>query len=290
MTEWIDFAVYAAMIVAYWFVFARWAQAVAVQMVADRNEDWLAANGESVATLLRGRWMVGSTWFLWSCYGWGAVSLAVLLARQIGAWPAFLSSQTAGSQPWEVLKDAHAIPLIIGLLCYFVIVVASTWLIQKDVPLAERRRASLTPRTMHDFVPRWFSIGTYVLVGIHLTAWIIVGVLGLSSSADFWIRFTAPVVFSAIVLLIAHATVDRRFSDFLGVHDRRIGIRFAFGSLIYVQIMFALRLYGEIVGPSFDVDRFMHLALVSMLVVAILAPAFSGKDDPGRLKTVPAGR
>jgi hypothetical protein len=278
MTEWIDFSVYAAMIVAYWFGSAGWARAMTLQMIADRNEDWLAANGERAATLLRGRWMVGSTWFRRACYAWGAISLAVLLARQLGVWPA--SVPPAGSQHWEVLKDAHATLLITGLICYLAVIVVATRLIRKDVPLAERRRASLTPRVMHDFVPRWFCTGTYVLVGIHLTAWIVVGMLGLSSSPDFWIRFSAPVVFSGIVLLIAHATVDRRFSDFVGMHDRRLGIRFAFGSLIYVQFMFGLRLYGEVVGPSFEVDRFMHLSLVLMLVVATVALMFTARHDP----------
>src|SRR5688572_3663279 len=252
MTEWIDFSVYAVMVVAYWFVSASWARAMVMQMVADRNEEWLAAHGERAVTLLRGRWMVGSTWFRRSCYAWGAISLVALLSRQLGVWPESML-QTAGSQPWEALKDVHATLLIIGLVCYFAVIVVSTRLIQKDVPLAERRRASLTPRTMQDFVPRWFTIGAYTLVAIHLAAWIIVGVLWRSSSTDFWTRFAAPATFSASLLLVAHATVDRRFSDFLGMHDRHTGIRFAFGSLIYVQFMFGVRLYGEVVGPSFEI-------------------------------------
>jgi hypothetical protein len=279
MTEWVDFSVYAVMAVAYWFVSASWARAMVVQMVADRNEDWLAANGERVVTLLCGRWMVGSTWFRRCCYAWGAISLVALLARQLDVWPAS-ASRAAGSQPWEALKDVHATLLIIGLLGYFAIIVVSTRLIQKDVPLAERRRASLTPRTLRDFVPRWFSIGAYILVGLHLAAWIVVGILGLSASPDFWIRFAAPAMFSAILLLVAHATVDRRFSDLLGMHDRRTGIRFAFGSLIYVQFMFGIRLYGEMAGPSFEINRFMHLSLSFMLVVAIVALMIHGRRDP----------
>ncbi|HEU4694917.1 MAG TPA: hypothetical protein VFS23_41410 [Vicinamibacterales bacterium] len=280
MTEWIDFSVYAAMIIAYWCVSASWARAMTLQMVADRNEGWLAENGERAAALLRGRWMVGSAWFRWACYAWGAISLAVLLARQLGAWPAPIAPPTAGGRQWEALKDAHATLLLIGLICYFAVIVVSTRLIQRDVPLAERRRASLTPRTIHDFVPRWFSLGAYLLVGIHLAAWVVVGVLGLSSSPDFWIRFAAPVAFSAIVLFIAHATVDRRFSDFVGMHDRRLGVRFAFASLIYVQFMFGLRLYGEIAGPSFEVDRFLHLSLSFMLVFAMLALMIVPKREP----------
>ena len=280
MSEWIDLSVYAAMIVAYWFVSASWARVTMMQMVADRNEDWLAANRERAAALLRGRWMVGSAWFRWACYAWSAISVGVLLAWQLGVWPAPISTLAAGSPQWEALKDAHATLLLTGLICYFAVIVVSTRLIQKDVPLAARRRASLTPRTMHDFVPYWFSLGVYVLVGIQLAAWIIVGLLGLSSSPDFWIRFAALVAFSAVVLFIAHATVNRRFSDFLGMHDRSLGIRFAFGSLIYMQFMFGLRLYGDIAGPSFEAERFTHLALAFMLVVAIFALMILPKREP----------
>jgi hypothetical protein len=279
MSEWIDLSVYAAMIVAYWFLFASWAQAATLEMVADRNGDWLAANRERMAQLLRGRWMVGSTWFLWSCYAWGTFSLVALLARQLGVWPLSVASLSAGSQPWEALKDAHSSLLIIGLFYYFGIVIVSMRLMHKDVPLADRRRATLTPRTVNDFVPRWFSIATYVLVGIHLATWVIVGVLGLSSTPGFWERFAAPLSFSIIALVIAHATVNRRVSDFLGFHDRRIGVLFAFGSLIYVQFMFALRLYADVVDPSFELDRLMHLSLVLMMALAILALAIVGRSD-----------
>jgi hypothetical protein len=271
MTEWIDFSVYAAMTVMFWFVSATWASAWTLQMVADRNEDWLAGNQAQIAAFLRGRWLVGSAWFKQSCYGWGAVSLAVLLGTQAGVWPQFLSS--VGSPHWEVLKDAHSTLLIAGLLGYFGVVVFSARRMQKDVPLAERRRASLVPRSLNDFVPRWFSSATYALIAVHLSAWLVVGALGLNSLPDFWVRFSAPVVFSGIFLIIAHGVVNRRVSDFLGFHDRRLGIRFAFGSLVYCQFMFALRLYGEIVGPASEIDRAMHLALSLMIVLAMLGLA-----------------
>jgi hypothetical protein len=48
-------------------------------------------------------------------------------------------------------------------------------------------------------------------------------------------------------------------------------VRFYMASLIHAQITFALRLYGEVVRPSFEVDRTMHLALVLMVVLAMLA-------------------
>jgi hypothetical protein len=68
--------------------------------------------------------------------------------------------------------------------------------------------------------------------------------------------------------------VHLRASDTLGVPDRRLGVYFVFGSLIYAQLMFALRLYGEVVGPSFDVDRALHLTLSATLVLGMLLLAF----------------
>ena len=50
-------------------------------MVADRNPEWLAVHPEFANQL------TGSRWFFWSCYAWGALSLALLFAFQIGAWP-----------------------------------------------------------------------------------------------------------------------------------------------------------------------------------------------------------
>jgi hypothetical protein len=186
MTEWIDFSLYAAMTVAYWFVSAGWAAALALQSAADRNEAWLTANRKQVTALLHGRWIVGSAWFRWSCYVWGALSLAVLLAVQVDAWPQVLSAATGTHQQWELLKEAHSTLLIIGLVCYFALVVVSTRRVAKDVPLPERREATLTPRTLNDFVPRWFSTATYAVIGVHLASWVIVGTLGMYSTPGFW--------------------------------------------------------------------------------------------------------
>jgi hypothetical protein len=289
MTEWIDFSVYAAMTIVCWFGFPGWASALALQMVADRNEDWLTANRERARTLLGSRWLVGSRWFRWSCYAWGAISLAVLLAVLVNLRPQFLSMAAHTSPTWALLKEAHSTLLILGLLWYLAVVVASTRQVAKIVPLPERRQATLTPRTINDFVPRWFRTATYVLTGVHLAGWVIVGALGMYATPGFWVRLAGPVSFSGIFLLIAHAMVYRRWSDCVMLHDRRLGVRFAFGSLIYTQLMFAMRLYGEIAGPSFDLERITHLALVFMLVVGMLVLAFVQKNDPRGLTSLRLG-
>ena len=47
-----------------------------------------------------------------------------------------------------------------------------------------------------------------------------------------------------------------------------------------MQFMFGLRLYGDIAGPSFEAERFTHLALAFMLVVAIFALMILPKREP----------
>ena len=110
--------------------------------------------------------------------------------------------------------------------------------------------------------------------------------MGLSTVPGFWVRFVGPVVFSGIFLVVAHANVNRRVSDFFGFPDRRLAVRFTFGALIYAQFMFALRLYGEVVGPSFEVNRAMHLALVLGTVLAMAALALTtSKSGPNGMKS-----
>ena len=53
MSEWVDFFVYAALIVTYWFVFATWGSRFTLAMVADRNPDWLADHPEFASQLDR---------------------------------------------------------------------------------------------------------------------------------------------------------------------------------------------------------------------------------------------
>jgi hypothetical protein len=57
-------------------------------------------------------------------------------------------------------------------------------------------------------------------------------------------------------------------------------------SLIYVQVMFALRLYGEMVGPSFEIARRMHLALVLLLTLPMLVLAVLWRHGPRRLNAL----
>lgn len=277
MNEWIDFSVYAVLIIMFWWAFATWTPGYILTMVDDRNAAWLAANEERATALLRGRWLVGSPWFLGACYLWGALSLGVLLAIQLGVLPA-LSPAALGSPAWEVLKDTNSILLIAGLVWYLGCGTIAYRRVQSDVPLTQRRSATLAPRSLDDFVPRWVQIGTYAVVVAQLAAWIIVGVLGLSSAPGFWVRFAAPVVFTAINIVIAQVLVNFRPSNSFGPAERRTAVRIAFAAQLYAQFRFAVQLYGEVVGAAFDMDRVLHLGLVLWMVVMILVLVVSSRN------------
>ena len=69
MSEWVDFVVYAALIVALWFVLPTWSSRFTLPFVADRNPGWLNLHPEVAKQL------TGSGWFVWVYYAWGALSL-----------------------------------------------------------------------------------------------------------------------------------------------------------------------------------------------------------------------
>lgn len=281
MTEWVDFGVYAALIVTYWFVFATWSSQFTVAMVADRNPDWLAAHPEFA------RQLTGSRWFLWSCYAWGVLSLAVLLALQVGAWPRALSPSGSEAEKWMVLKDINSAMLIAGLIYFFGCVGVFTRRLRNAVPLAERRSATLGRRALDDFIPRWPRVAAYTLAGIHLAAWLTVGVLGLYSTRAFWGQLIMLVTVSGVLLFFARVSVNRpptAMDRIFGPAYRRGEVRYAFAMTICAMAMFALKLYQEVAGKAaFDVDRALHLGLVLLIVFGVLRFALYSKPlrNPG---------
>jgi hypothetical protein len=220
------------------------------------------------------RQLTGSRWFLWSCYAWGALSLAVLLAFQMGLWPRALSPSAPATEKWMVLKDINSSMLIVGLVYFFGCVGVFTRRLKKDVPLAASRNATLEPRSLDDFIPRWVRVVTYTLVGVHLAAWVSVGVLGLYSAPGFWARLAAPIVFFGIFFFFARVSVARppmAMDRIFGPGYRRGEVRFGFAMAICTNAMFALQLYQEVAGTvAFEVDRALHLGLVLLIVCGIL--------------------
>ena len=265
MSVWIDFLIYTVLILTVWIGVPALGSRFMLPLLADRNADWPAAHPEAAKALTANRW------FLWSM-AWGLVSLGVLTAFQFGLWPDALALSEADQ--WMALKDINSVLLITGLLGAAGWAAAFAVRVRNEVPLGEHRQATLEPRCIDDFVPRWVRIATYALIGVHLAVWVVVGALERSTIPGFWFRCAAPFVFSGLLFFITRAGVSRRpnaLDRIVGPGYRREEVRLGFTLLINAQIMFGLRLFGEVAGPdAFDADRAMHLGLVVFVIALLL--------------------
>jgi hypothetical protein len=279
MTEWIDLTLYSALLALCWFLFPSldWPQ-----WLARRNPEWFASHPEEakdLATSRRGRL------FAYFC---GALSIAALISYQLDLWPAALG-RTSGAK-WPVL---YTITIVSVLACLVYLGVRAALVgarVRATVPIAERRQASLAVRSLGDFVPRWLRIATYVLVGAHLGAWVVTGVLELYVLPDFWGRFAGPFVFHAILFACAHWAVGRpadAADRLFGPASRRATVRFAFASQYYLLAWGGLRLY-ESVRPDlgFDLERVLQLVIVLFILASALVLALSSRSLK---QTRPAG-
>jgi len=285
MTEWVDFFIYAGLVVTYWFVFATWSSRFTIAMVADRNPDWLDVHPEFASRL------TGSRWFVWSCYVWGAMSLAALLALQIGAWPQALAPYAPGAEKWARLKNINWALLGVGLVYYFGCVGVFTRRLRKDVPLAERRNATLERRSLDDFVPRGLRTAIYTLVVIHLAGWLTVGVSRLYSTPRFWDRFVTLIALSGIFYFFTRLSVNRppfAMDRIFGPHYRRGEVRYAFALEVCLPAMFALLIYQEVADVLVvDGDRALNLSLTLLIAIGVLRFALYSKPGQDHRERVP---
>jgi hypothetical protein len=102
MSVWVDFIVYAALIVAIWGWLPAWSAHFTIPMLADRNPDWVATHPDAVKKLVEGRW------FRWSCWLWGLLSLVGLLVFQLDLWPRSVPPPVT-TPKWETLKDINSL-------------------------------------------------------------------------------------------------------------------------------------------------------------------------------------
>jgi hypothetical protein len=278
MTEWIDVLVYTSVIVTVWVLLPVWSSRFARAVVADRNPEWLAQHPDVAATL------TSSRWFLWSCMAWGALSAAVLLSFQLGAWPQAWSVPEPDTPKWEALKDINSTLLIIGLVYLLVCCGLSLRWLYKYVPLAEHRQATLERRSIDDFVPRWLRIVTYTLVGLHAAAWLTVGVLELYSTPIFWMRLGLVIGISAIFFLMSRLGVRRRpnaMDRIFGPAYRRIEVRYGF-LMQLVPLAGIVRLYEEVTATvAVDVNRALHLAVALTVVLWFVRFALLSESATG---------
>jgi hypothetical protein len=283
MSEWIDLTVYAILIVAVWGWLSTWIARAAVLVVADRNQDWLAAHPDVE------RRLAGNRWFLRSCWLWGSLSLVTLCAFQVGLWPRSLAVLRE-TPPWEALKDLNSVLFIAGLIyvggCSLLF---SRW-VGREVPLAQRRQATLEPRSIHDHIPRAFQYATYSIIVLHLTAWVAVGVAGRYATGAFWGGLAFQVAISAVFLWIVASAVRRRpvaVDRIFGPRYRQTEVRLAFAAQLLPLMNGTARLYEQAADtPLPQIDRILHLGLVLFVVamVIMLAVRFQKNHASGQTR------
>jgi hypothetical protein len=269
MTEWIDVLVYTTLMAILWFALPRANARFTLPVIASRNPDWLAAHPDAARRLTRG------VWFQRLCYVLGTLSVALLVAAQAGIWPEALSAPAFERERWMVLSDLFTALMLLWLL-YFggSSAIFASWL-KREVPLAERREASLEPRSIAAFVPRPLRLAIYSAVALHLSAWVVTGLLGAYSERDvlFWggllFQFGIALIFILIVRFIAERppnVMDRIF----GQEFRRTEVRLSFVAQLVPLMNGFARLQEVITGTvAPEIERASRLGLVLVMIVGV---------------------
>lgn len=267
MSEWIDFSIYCVQVLLLWVFLPRHGWQFGAATIADRNPDWLAAHPEVDA------YLKNSTRFLRVWYAWAAISIAWLLAVQLGWRP------LGGTAPsWEVLKGWHGLVTILGMVGWFGS--AGLWFhwLKRNVPLSDRRSATLRPRTTAEYLSLPWRLTVEGLTGLHLVAWVVVG-LTLTDpepahwETGYWEKFAFIVAMTALFAVFAWFVPRRRpgYPDrIFGASYRRAEIRVAY-VLRLAPLIAGITAIAEVFTGS-DFDRAAHLALV--LLVSGMVAAF----------------
>ena len=278
MSEWLDLFIYATLIIAFWFVLPMWSARFTLATVADRNPQWLRDHPDVAAKL-------SGSQVRWLCHAWGLVSLAALFAFQVGLWPGQWSPEALDMARWETLKELNTLLLLPGLVAFIGAgVLFSRWL-NSTVPLAARRQATLEPRTLDDFVPRWAGTAVYALIALHLAAWLAVAAGGWHMTPEFWDRFLLMLAMTPVFLFFPRLGVRRppqALDRIFGPAFRRTEVRYGLAMNLVLPIVGSLRLYEELADAvAFDVSRATHLGLVLCVSAGILRLAQFGKEQTG---------
>ena len=278
MSEWVDLFIYATLIIGFWFVLPMGSARFTLAAVADRNPQWLREH-PNVAAKLSGSQV------RWLYHVWGLLSLSALFAFQAGLWPGQWSPEALGMARWETLKELNTLLLLPGLVAFVGAgVMFSRWL-NSTVPPPARRQATLEPRALDDFVPRWAQIAVYALVALNLAAWMTVAAGGWQTTPEFWSRFVLIVVLTPVFLFFPRLGVRRSpqaLDRIFGAAFRRTEVRYGLAMNLVLPIVGAFRLYEELAGAvAFDVSRAMHLGLVLCVTAGILRLTQFGREHTG---------
>lgn len=265
MSEWIDFVVYATLPVIVCIALPRWGARFTRPMLNDRNPEWTAANPEIVGRLEDGGW------WMKTIQAWGIISVLVLLAFRLDLQPRALSPQSLDTPSWEVLMTTSNLLLAVGLviLCYGG--VSSYRWVKRLVPLTERRQATLTPRSLDDFVPRWLRYLIYGLAVANILARPVVDACYPGHLKEVWGPVAIQIFISALAFLCTVGGVARapnQFDRALGPAYRRMEVHIGFLLMSGLAISALIYLWLEFSGVE---SRRFATVFTSLCVSAFFA-------------------
>jgi hypothetical protein len=263
MNEWIDFAVYSTQLIVCLLVTSRWAARFKGAVVADRNPEWAATHPQVVASLQR-----TSAWNL-VIQAWAIFSVLVLLAYRLDLQP--LALQSPGTPGWRTLLATAYLLLGVGFALFGMGAAVFTHWLKRNVPLAERRHASLTPRSLDAFVPRWLKLVVFGLLIASVAARPVAGQFYPDQVGDVRGGFLFSLTTACMLFLTVAISVRRRptvFDRVLGSDYRIREVRACFALMTFHALGGLAVLWLDIAG--IDVRRFSGV-IFSAMVTAVLA-------------------
>jgi hypothetical protein len=278
MSEWVDFCVYTVQALLLWIAAPRWLARFARPSVVDRNPEWAAANEHTILLLERGGW--------WrkAIQAWGVLSVLMLLLCRIDRMPLpFLTPQHKPS--WELLMTTSNLLLMAGFVLFgYGIFLYMRWL-KSNVPLSERRRATLVPRTMDHFIRRRVQYLVYTGVLVGLAARPIADLLWPGRLHDVWNNFFLGLTMSVVLFFVAAGSVLRpetHMDRMLGSRYRRMEVRLCFALMAYLTALGLVSLYLEMSG--INTRRYGSLMVATFVCVTLVScmrlPTQPGKQPP----------
>jgi hypothetical protein len=273
MSEWIDFSVFVLFNVVMLFMMPRLGMQLTKLTIAERNPEW-AAEHTTVLPQIAGSLLLRA-----ACYFCGALGIAASLAFMLyGDQVTWLSTK-----PWQTLSAINAIPALAGGVFLVMQSIVATRRIERHVPLAERRQATLQRRSMENFVPAWIRMAIPALQ-IAIFGGVAVAGLLADAPASHWTGLGVGVFASVMVGIVTVSTVEQRANSLdrlYGAAFRRFSVHTLVGFQFLILFWAAMGLYQYVTGSTaIDAKRIGFLSIILFPLLATLASLARFRKPP----------
>jgi multisubunit Na+/H+ antiporter MnhB subunit len=258
MSEWIDCFLYVIQAALLWIGVPRQGRQLARPMLTDRNPEWAAAHPDEIARVER-------SWWLMILPAWGLGSVLLLLAVQLGLLPPYITPGTQETPAWEVLHATSNMLLLFGMVLFGVGAWRTLRWIKRNVPLTERRHATLAPRSSDNFVPRWLKYLIYGLMVITIVSRPLVDALYPARLDNVWGATILALIMGVLAFLAGRHGVERppnHLDRMFGPAYRKLEVWVYFGVMALFVIMLLTSLAFDLVGAN--PRRYISLAFLRM--------------------------